>query len=52
MFSIQRYRERLFYFSSDEAKQKFATNVSNYLAPGKTIEVYPHTQTQTIRNTS
>ena len=34
-----RYRERLFYFSSEEAKQKFATNPSSYLATDVPLEV-------------
>ena len=34
-----RYREHLYYFSSDEAKQKFNGYFSNYLASEKPLKV-------------
>ncbi|CAI8010883.1 Adenylate kinase 9 [Geodia barretti] len=36
-----RYRERLFYFSSEEAKTKFAAKASNYLATDNPLETPP-----------
>ena len=34
-----RYRERLYYFSSEEAKDKFTANPHKYTATGKPLEV-------------
>jgi len=34
-----RYRERLYYFSSEEAKDKFAENPTAYIAKGKPLKV-------------
>lgn len=35
-----RYREKLHYFSSEEAKEKFAENPTAYIAQGKPLKVF------------
>lgn len=34
-----RYREKLYYFSSEEAKEKFAEDPVSYIAQGKPLKV-------------
>lgn len=35
-----RYREKLYYFSSEEAKEKFAEDPGAYIAQGKPLKVF------------
>ena len=35
-----RYREKLYYFSSEEAKEKFAENPTTYIAQGRPLKVF------------